>query len=103
MYLSPVLPATANRSDERLQVRCTATQRAEIKTVVDIVGGNVAHVTLQAMTIEMIGTESKMQNLQEVLAPYGILEVARTGRIALERESKVDSDLLQSSQLGRYV
>jgi acetolactate synthase I/III small subunit len=86
-----------------VQVRCSATQRSEIKAVVDILGAQVAHVTLQAMTVEMIGTEKKMQNLQEVLAPYGILEVARTGRIALERESKVDSDFLQGSQLGRYV
>lgn len=69
----------------------------------EILGGLVATVTLQTLTIEIIGTERRMQNLQEVLAPYGILEVARTGRIALERESKVDSTLLQGSQLGKYV
>lgn len=71
--------------------------------MVEIIGGSVAYVTLQTMTIELIAGESKMQNMQEVLSPYGILEVARTGRIALERESRVDSTLLQGSQLGRYV
>ena len=74
-----------------------------MKDVAEILGGVVVTVTLQTLTIEIIGTERRMQNLQEVLAPYGILEVARTGRIALERESKVDSTLLQGSQLGRYV
>jgi acetolactate synthase I/III small subunit len=86
-----------------LQVRCLPSQRSEVKDVVDIFGGVVAHLTTQAMTVEVIGTEERMQSLQQVLAPYGVLEVARTGRIALERESKVDSRLLRGSQLGRYV
>lgn len=86
-----------------LQVRCTAAQRSEVKDVADIFDSAVAYVTTQTMTLEVIGTEERMQNLQEVLAPYGILEVARTGRIALARESKVDSVLLGASQLGSYV
>ena len=86
-----------------MQVRCTAAQRSEIKDVADIYEGVVAHLTPQTLTMEVIGTESKMQSLQAVLQPYGILEVGRTGRVALKRESRVDSRLLQSSQLGPYV
>jgi acetolactate synthase I/III small subunit len=88
---------------ERLQVRCTAAQRAELKNLVDIFKGSVTHLTPQSMTIEIIGTEDTMTSLQDLLLSYGILEVARTGRIALPRESKVDSALLQTAQLSRNV
>jgi acetolactate synthase I/III small subunit len=84
-------------------VRCLASQRSEVKGIADIFNGWVAHLTPQTLTMEVIGTETKMRSLQAVLYPYGILEVARTGRVALERESKVDSVLLQGSQLGPYV
>lgn len=86
-----------------IKVRCTPAQRSEIKDIVDIFECKVAHLSPQAITIEVIGKEAKMQAIQRVLEPYGILEVARTGRVALMRESKVDSALLQTSNLGSYV
>jgi acetolactate synthase small subunit len=86
-----------------LQVRCTPQQRTELKTLAEIYKGQIAHLTAQTMTMEVIGTEEDMHQLQTLLTPYGVLEVARTGRIALERESRVDSALLQSSQLRPYV
>jgi acetolactate synthase-1/3 small subunit len=86
-----------------VQVQCLASQRSEVKDIADIYNGVVAHLTPQTLTMEVIGNEAKMQSLQAVLQPYGILEVARTGRVALERESRVDSRLLHGSQLGPYV
>lgn len=83
-----------------MQVRCTPFQRTEIKTIADIYGANVAQLTLQTMTLEIIGNEERMRSAQEILAPYGIIEFARTGRVALERNSKVDSKLLDRSNLG---
>ena len=86
-----------------LQVRCTPGQRSELKTLADIHSGKVAHLTGQTMTLEVIGTEETMHSLQSLLSAYGVIEVARTGRIALPRESGVDTQLLQASQLRPYV
>eukprot|EP01025_Chloroclados_australasicus_P037625 TRINITY_DN3845_c1_g2_i3.p1 TRINITY_DN3845_c1_g2~~TRINITY_DN3845_c1_g2_i3.p1 ORF type:complete len:301 (+),score=23.70 TRINITY_DN3845_c1_g2_i3:109-1011(+) len=86
-----------------VKIRCTAAQRAEVKAVVDIFDGLVVHVSSHSMTVELIGKEDRMQELQKLLEPYGVLEVARTGRIALPRELGVDSTYLQKAQLGKYV
>jgi acetolactate synthase-1/3 small subunit len=91
---------TSLTHDSSLQVRCTQFQRTEIKTIAEIFGAKIAQLTLQTMTLEVIGNEDRMRSVQEVLAPYGIIEFARTGRVALERNSKVDSKLLQRSNLG---
>lgn len=85
------------------QVRCTPGQRSELKTLADIYSGQVAHLTSQTMTMEVIGTEETMESLQSLLSAYGVIEVARTGRIALARESRIDTRLLQVSQLKPYV
>lgn len=86
-----------------IRVRCTPGQRSELKTLADIYSGKVAHLTGQTMTLEVIGTEETMHSLQSLLSAYGVIEVARTGRIALPRESGVDTQLLQASQLRPYV
>ena len=86
-----------------MQVRCTAAQRAELKALADIFRAEISHLSTQTMTLEMIGTDEVMYSLQALLLPYGVLEVARTGSIALLRESKVDSALLASSMLRPYI
>lgn len=91
------------RHDAAVQVRCSAAQRAELQCLAEIFKARIAHVAHGSLTIELIGREARMRQLQDLLLPYGIQEVARTGRIALARESKVDSRLLASSQLSRYA
>lgn len=86
-----------------MQVRCTPGQRSELKTLADIYSGKVAHLTGQTMTMEVIGTEETMESLQSLLSAYGVIEVARTGRIALSRESRMNTRLLEASQLRSYV
>ncbi|KAK9814572.1 hypothetical protein WJX72_008066 [[Myrmecia] bisecta] len=86
-----------------IKVRCPASQRRELSDLAHIFHGNICDVSLTTVTLEIQGKEDKMRALQEVLEPYGILEVARTGRVALARDSGVDTKFLGKLQTGRIM
>ena len=68
-----------------VKVRCTAENRGEILQVVDIFRGHIIDVSTKTLTVELTGNERKIHALQELLEPYGILELVRTGTISIER------------------
>ncbi|MGP0062576.1 MAG: acetolactate synthase small subunit [Isosphaeraceae bacterium] len=59
--------------------------RAEIQALVQIFRGRIADVSPDQLMIEISGQEKKIEAFIEQVRPYGIREVARTGRIALVR------------------
>lgn len=65
--------------------------RSEIIQMVDIFRAKIIDVNSQMMTIETTGTEDKVNALIELLKPFGLKEVVRTGKIAISRGSKVIS------------
>lgn len=79
-----------------VKVSCDASQRGELVDLARIFHGAVCDVSKTTLTLEVVGKETKMRALREVLEPYGILEIARTGRVALERELGVDSRYLNN-------
>ena len=48
-----------------------------------------------ALTLEVVGDPGKLVALEKLLEPYGILEIARTGKIALKRSSGVNTEMLK--------
>ena len=68
-----------------IKVYAPASARAEIKQLVDIFRANIIDVALESLTIEITGTEDKVDSLVAMLRPYGIKELARTGRVAMVR------------------
>ncbi len=60
-----------------------AKEKEKIVQIVDSVGAEVVDIGKKFITIEETGDEHKISSLIELLRPYGIVEIARTGKIAL--------------------
>ena len=71
-----------------IKVKAKAEHRAEILRIVDIFRCKVVDVGRTHYTIEVTGDEGKLQAMLSLLKPIGVKEIARTGIIALFRESK---------------
>jgi acetolactate synthase-1/3 small subunit len=77
--------ASVERELALIKVGVDAGRRAEVLEIAEIFRAKVVDVDQQALTIEATGTPDKVAALEELLHPYGIVELVRTGRIALGR------------------
>ena len=68
-----------------IKVRTASSTRAEIIEVVQLFRANVVDVGSQTLVIEITGEEDKINALINLLEPFGILEMMRTGRVAMVR------------------
>jgi acetolactate synthase I/III small subunit len=72
-----------------IRVKATSAKRAEVLRITDIFRGKVVDVSHDTITLEVSGTQSKIEAILELLAPLGIMELFRTGTIAIPRAKKV--------------
>ena len=63
----------------------TSEERNEIIQIANIFRGSVIDVSHETLTVSVIGDEKKIDALRDMLEPFGIIEMARTGMIAMER------------------
>jgi acetolactate synthase I/III small subunit len=68
-----------------IKVNAGAQQRNEIALLVEMFRARVVDVSSTNVMVEISGQESKIEAFIELMRPYGILQLARTGRIALVR------------------
>jgi acetolactate synthase-1/3 small subunit len=68
-----------------VKVATTIETRTQIMQLVDVFRARVVDVAPDSLVIETTGTEEKIEGLLEVLQPYGILELVRTGRVGMLR------------------
>lgn len=68
-----------------LKVSASAGQRSEIMQVCDIFRAKIIDVAPESVNIEMTGNANKVQAFLNLVEPYGIVEMARTGNLALKR------------------
>ena len=81
-----------------IKVATTTETRAEIMQLVHVFRARVVDVNHESMMIETTGTEDKINGLVEVLRGYGILEMARTGRVSMTRGSRTESGAAGGNQ-----
>ena len=70
-----------------IKVRNVPEERQDIMSVVDIFRAKIADYSPDALSIEIRGDSNKINAFIELVKPYGILEMCRTGRVARERGS----------------
>ena len=74
-----------------IKVKADASERAQVLQMCEVFRARAVDVTPEALIVEITGTEEKIESLCEVLRPFGILELVRSGRIAMTRGAEVPS------------
>jgi acetolactate synthase-1/3 small subunit len=69
------------------KLKAAPEQRGELRQLVSIFRGRIVDVGPESLIIEISGTEDKIDAFIDLIRPYGIIELARSGRIALVRTS----------------
>jgi acetolactate synthase-1/3 small subunit len=68
-----------------IKVAANGTSRGEIMQLVDVFRARVVDVAAGSLIVEITGTEDKIDGLLDVLRPYGVIEMVRTGRVSMSR------------------
>ena len=85
-----------------VKVKATADSRAEIIQIVNLFRAGIVDVGAQSMVIEVTGEEDKISALHDLLEPFGIIEMLRTGVVAMVRgqsNGRVNDDVGAAAEL----
>ncbi|MBI9049279.1 MAG: acetolactate synthase small subunit [Anaerolineaceae bacterium] len=86
-----------------IKVKATSEERMQIMQLAEVFRARVVDVAHESLIIEVTGDDSKIDSLVEVLMPFGILEMVRTGMVAMERGAKSMADGLEEAMLQSYL
>jgi acetolactate synthase-1/3 small subunit len=75
-----------NRELALIKVSINATNRSEIIQIVDVFRGKIVDISPKTFTVEITGNSDKINAFIELVSPFGIKEMVRTGAVALSRE-----------------
>ena len=68
-----------------VKVGVDSNSRAEVMQITDIFRGKIVDVQPKSLTIEITGDESKVEKFLELMRTFGLLDLTRTGKVALPR------------------
>ncbi len=73
-----------------IKVSAKGRQRAEVFQVAEVFKAQVMDMGADSMTLEIAGSPGKIDDFTTLLAPFGIVETARSGLVAMERARKAN-------------
>lgn len=71
-----------------IKVNCPAKQRLDIMKIAELMGAKIVDVAVNTLTLQFADTHEQFETLLDLLKPYGIREIVRTGTVAIEKGSK---------------
>jgi acetolactate synthase-1/3 small subunit len=81
---------TVAREMALFRVNAAVENRAEIMQFAEIFGADIVDVSRRTLTIEVTGTQDKIDSFERMVRPHGLIEMARTGEVAITK-SRPDS------------
>jgi acetolactate synthase-1/3 small subunit len=84
-----------------ITVTVTPEHRGEVIEIANLFRAKVVDVAKESLIVELAGTEEKVEAFVELMKPYGIRELARTGVIAMSRGMQLAKDSADSSSAGK--
>ena len=82
--------ATMARELALVKVKADSAARGEVMRLCDVFRARVVDIGPEALVAEITGTEDKIDGLVDVLRPFGIVEMVRTGVVAMVRSAEAD-------------
>jgi acetolactate synthase-1/3 small subunit len=80
---------SVNRELALIKVGVDSDTRAEVMQIVDIFRAKIVDVGVKSLIVEVTGDESKISAIEQLLRQFGIKEMVRTGKVAMNRGAKV--------------
>ena len=80
---------SVNRELALIKVGVDSNTRAEVMQIVDIFRAKIVDVGVKSLIVEVTGDESKISAIEQLLRQFGIKEMVRTGKVAMNRGAKV--------------
>ena len=76
-----------------IKIYASQKHRSDIYNIVNTFRGNVVDITPESMVIEITGDNDKLQAFVDLVRTYGIIEMIRSGSLAIGRGSKATTDM----------
>jgi acetolactate synthase-1/3 small subunit len=90
---------TVEREMVLIKLHAPGSKRAEIVALTEVFDAKIVDVGVNSMVIEMTGSPAKVENFIDVIKPFGVKEMMRTGRIAMVRGARghATEDVLEAN------
>lgn len=105
VYSVRLLPPASSIRRELVLIKVKAESREvrnEVIQIANIFRASIIDVSTKSLTLAVIGQESKDNALEKLLAEFGVLELVRTGMVALERGEATINDNDDNKEKGEF-
>ena len=96
-------PPAIARDLSLIKVSVTHDNRSHVLELANVFRARVVDVAPESLTIEITGVEDKVDGLLEVLKPFGLLEVVRTGQIVMRRGDKPSTVTAKNGEIAEVA
>lgn len=86
-----------------LKIKASKETRSQIIEIATVFRAKIVDIAEDSLTLEITGDPGKILVIEQLLQRFGILEMAKTGKISLIRDSKVNTEYLRNVSLQTYA